>query len=78
MYFADIASSLYFWLENCAGWGARSIMPEKVGDGNGFSRSSVHMGNKQKTQWLHPLGSFGELDRAIAIVDLNVEKAQPG
>src|SRR5215475_2422655 len=34
MYFADIASSLYFGLENCAGWRARSIMAEIGGEGN--------------------------------------------
>jgi hypothetical protein len=34
MYFADIASSLYFGLENCAGWGARTIMAENAGEGN--------------------------------------------
>jgi len=34
MYFADIASSLYFVLENCAAWGARSIMTEKHEEGN--------------------------------------------
>jgi hypothetical protein len=34
MYFADIASSLYFGLENCAGWGARTIMAENSGEGN--------------------------------------------
>jgi len=34
MYFADIASSLYFVLEMCAGWGARSIMAEIEAEGN--------------------------------------------
>src|SRR5207302_2679715 len=34
MYFADIASSLYFVLGNCAAWGARSIMTEKHEEGN--------------------------------------------
>jgi hypothetical protein len=34
MYFADIASSLYFVLGNCAGWGARSIMPENIEEAN--------------------------------------------
>src|SRR5215469_793318 len=34
MYFADIASSLCFVLENCAAWGARSIMTEKHEEGN--------------------------------------------
>jgi hypothetical protein len=34
MYFADIASSLYFGLENCAGWGAQTIMAEIAGEGN--------------------------------------------
>src|SRR5215475_11741788 len=33
MYFADIASSLYFGLENCAGWRARSIMAENGAEG---------------------------------------------
>jgi hypothetical protein len=30
MYFADIVASSQLCLENCAGWGARSIMPEIV------------------------------------------------
>jgi hypothetical protein len=34
MYFADIASSLYFVWEMCAGWGAQSIMAEIAGEGN--------------------------------------------
>jgi hypothetical protein len=34
MYFADIASSLYFVLRICAGWGARSTMAENGVDGN--------------------------------------------
>src|SRR5215475_658924 len=34
MYLADIASSLNFGLENCAGWRARSIMAEIGGEGN--------------------------------------------
>jgi hypothetical protein len=34
MYFADIASSLKFGLENCAGWRARSIMAENGEEGN--------------------------------------------
>jgi hypothetical protein len=34
MYFADIASSLNFGLENCAGWRARSIMAENGEEGN--------------------------------------------
>jgi hypothetical protein len=34
MYFADIASSLYFGLENCAGWGAQTIMAENGVEGN--------------------------------------------
>jgi hypothetical protein len=46
MYFADIASSLYFVLENCAGWGARSIMPENMGDANAEKRLSVLAGRR--------------------------------
>src|SRR6266567_9444011 len=34
MYFADIVSSSQLCLENCAGWGARSIMTEQYAEGN--------------------------------------------
>src|SRR5580704_11917702 len=34
MYFADMASSLYFVLGNCAAWRARSIMTENEQEGN--------------------------------------------
>src|SRR5215470_19569395 len=34
MYLADIASSLNFGLESCAGWRAQSIMPEKAEERN--------------------------------------------
>jgi hypothetical protein len=34
MYFADIASSLYFWVGKLCNWCARSIMAEKATEGN--------------------------------------------
>jgi hypothetical protein len=40
MYFADIASSLYFGLENCAGWCAQTIMAEIAGEGNVENRDA--------------------------------------
>jgi hypothetical protein len=57
MYFADIASSLELFLKDCAGWRARSIMPEVFGDGNVEKRAAVsyQLSVKRKTSTLRPL-----------------------
>jgi hypothetical protein len=49
MYFADIASSLYFVLENCAAWGARSIMTEKAAEGNVEKEGAI--AGPRETSW---------------------------
>jgi hypothetical protein len=67
MYFADIASSLYFGLENCAGWRARSIMAENGAEGNVENGADLSFPS---------LLVVIEVYETVAVVDLDVEEAK--